>query len=125
MDVHALRERELEELRTLGSAIRDTRAALARLESLRDAKVRHLDTLRIVPRTQIAEVLGVSRGRVWTLLNPEAVVDEDGRVIDVDTDLIEFGQMLFDTAHDEWEAAGFVGRPDDYFPIDAVLRAVR
>lgn len=116
-----LNEPELAQLASMSRAIVDLRSALNRLEDSRAALIRRLDSSG-TNRALMADVAGLSRGRIWQIMNPAYREGADGFDADVDTDLLNLADSLWEYAVDQWEKSGGDGSPDDYFPIDAVLR---
>jgi len=116
---NALNDPQLAQLASLSRAIVELRSALARVEDSRDALIRRLDGAA-TNRTLIADVAGLTRGRVWQIINPtyRGELDEDA---EPDFELLEFADRLWEHAVDQWMESGREGSPDDYFPIDATL----
>ncbi len=112
---------EIQQLRAMSRSIREMRSALERLESARDAAIRRLDAEGVIARTALARELGMTRGRIWQIINPAWRSADDAADPDVDVELLEFADELWERAVDAWHDAGAVGSPDDFFPVDAVL----
>jgi hypothetical protein len=117
----AARDRRVAQLTTLAAAIAAQREALDRLESMRDELVRLIDRESDYSRTTVAGWAGVTRARVWQIINPSGYVLEDGHVV-VDDAVVETLEALYDLAVTEWENAGGVGSVEDYFHADARVR---
>jgi hypothetical protein len=111
---------EVQQLVAIQHAINELRATLDHLESSRDAALRRLDSQQLLNRAAMGRLLGISRARVWQILNPVAV-DESGEPLDPEEYLSTVDQ-LWDAAVDAWEAAGQHGTPADFFSLDAVVR---
>lgn len=104
----------------LAQAVRDMRAAVESLEAARDAAIRrHCERLE-VNRVQLARALGLSRARLYAILEPLVVADEDGRQYP-DIDAIERADALWQEAVSRWQESGGEGSPDDYFPLEDVV----
>lgn len=115
-------DNDLAQVIALADAVRDMRAALSRLEAARDAAIRRHAAQPGVNRVHLARALGIARSRLYGILEPPVVVDEDGRAW-VDTELLERADALWDEALWRWDQSGHEGNPDDYFPLDDVVAA--
>lgn len=107
----------LESLRSLQAAVLELRAAVERMEDIRDAAIRRYCARAGVNRSELARELGMSRAGLYKVL--ALAHGEDG---EPDVDALEYLDRLWDIALDAWQSAGFEGDPDEYFPLEAVVR---
>jgi hypothetical protein len=107
----------LAQLRAASGAIENVRAYLTSLEDGRRALLLQGEA-NGVPRPAMVAATGVTRGRIWQLLQPQ-VDDEDGESLAEQSALVG---LLYEIAADNWDAAGRVGDLDDYFPLEARRR---
>lgn len=115
-----LNDPDLQQLAALSRAVLEMRSALGRVEDARSALVRRLDG-QGVNRTLMADVAGVARSRIWQIINPVERLDGHGE-IEPDFELLEFADDLWEHAVAQWDENDRAGSPDDYFPVDALLR---
>ena len=111
-------DREYAQVVALAQAVRDMRAAVDSLEAARDAALRRYCERLEVNRVQLARACGLSRSRLYSILEPSETPDGP------DVDAIERADALWDEAVSRWHEAGGEGTPDDYFPLDDVVAHV-
>lgn len=111
---------ELRRLRTVVHSIDKLREAVAGLERVRNESVRRLYR-EGTAAVEIARQADIVRSRVYQIITrPEP--DEDGELF---ADEWEWEQRFDDAmliAHEEWHRAGGEGDPEDYFPLEDLLR---
>jgi hypothetical protein len=104
---------EFQTVRSLLDLAEDLSTAALRARRAAYSALRAYDALGRVDRPALAKALGVSRQRVWQMLNDEAVTTG------------EFDAVLIDLAESAWLAwdeGGRSGDPEDFFDVNAVVR---
>lgn len=107
----------LMQVRVFADATLDLRRHAERMNAMRDEAIRELDRASIISRTELAEMIGVERSRLYVILANVDDDDEDGQIA-----LHQEMEELMDQTLFYWSEAGMRGNADDYFPIENVLR---
>lgn len=111
---------DLAQVVALSQGVRDLRDAVESLEAVRDAAIRRHCARPGVNRVHLARALGISRSRLYAILEPPIVTAEDGEEW-LDDSAVERADSLWFEAVSRWENSGHEGTPDDYFPLDDVV----
>jgi len=108
----------LAQLRMFVDGTDTLRAAADRMMRMRDEAIRQADAAGVMTRVELAKFVGVDRSRLYVILaNP----DPDDEALA--EHLFESMAELVQEAVSRWESSDYDGSPDDYFPIEDVLRA--
>lgn len=110
-------DRELDQLRALGASLEDLRKTTRRVEALRDNLLRDMRT-RGVSAIALAQAAELVRSRVYQILEapPENADDYDMALF------AERFDAALDMAVTEWLERGQVGSPEDFFPLEQLVR---
>jgi hypothetical protein len=102
------------------TAIADAaREAADRLADYRDDLLRQA-RLEGIPAARIASLTGLSRPRVYQIINAPHPDDASAN-----EDLAEQMSALWHIAENEWESQGYQGRVEDYFPLGEAMDVAR
>jgi len=110
---------DLADVQHLQRSVESLRIAVERLEGLRDATIRQHCRDPKVNRSHLAAALGLSRSRLYGILEPPAITDPDDPAHGwADEAQAERAEELWDIALGRWENAGRDGDPEDYYPVE-------
>ena len=106
-----------DQLATVSRAIESVRGTLSRLEDAREELVRRLEVQKF-SRPEMVRLSGLSRGRIWQMVQ-HRIVGEEGYIDpESEIELIETVDEMYRQAADLWGEHDEVGTVDDYFPLE-------
>jgi hypothetical protein len=110
---------DLADVQHLQRSVEALRTAVERLEGLRDATIRQHCRDPKVNRSHLAAALGLSRSRLYGILEPPVITDpEDPAYGWADEAQAERAEELWDIAIHRWELSGREGDPEDFYPVE-------